>query len=250
MGSPTMLATRRRTSRTSHEELAQVWHTRPGWGLAANLTPPELAASYRLRALRGRILLAVCLVALLCAAGFAYGFWRSHQAGNALAAEQSQASVLAAQGAKYGAVTRIQGEVSSVNAQLSKLLADDVDVSALLGRIEAARPNGVAITSLTVSLDGTGTPDGSSGGSGSGSGTGGSLDTSGAKHIGAIQIAGTGRHIDDLPAFVDKLAALPGVVDVLPASNTKQATGTQFSLNVVLTDKLFSHRFAPRTGTN
>ena len=46
------------------EDPQRLWTIRPGWGIAANLTPPELVSSYRLRRLQERIVLAVCLVAL------------------------------------------------------------------------------------------------------------------------------------------------------------------------------------------
>ena len=218
------------------EDPRRLWTIRPGWGIAANLTPPELVSSYRLRRLQERIVLAVCLVALFAAGGFAYGFWRSHQASNDLQTAQSRATSLQHQIARYGSVTRIQGSVSQVRTQLASLLSDDVDVATLMGRIQAARPGGVAITTLTISLDGAGTSTNSSA-------TSGSLDTSGAEHIGTIEIDGTGRQIDDLPKFVDAVAAIPGFVDVLPTSNATQAVGTKFALTVTLTDKLLTHRF-------
>ncbi|HEU5009041.1 MAG TPA: hypothetical protein VFT67_18910 [Jatrophihabitantaceae bacterium] len=241
MASP-LLASRRRTS---SEELAQSWNARPGWGIAANLMPPELVSSYRLRRIRERILLAVCLVALFAAGGFAYGFWRAHQADQDLSGARGQTSALQRQADQYGSVTRIQGSVTQVRAKLATLLAGDVDVSTLIGRLRAAAPSGVAISALTVSID-----DPASSGSAAGNGPTTTLDTSGAKHIGTVQIDGTGRSIDDLPRFVDAIAAIPGVVDVLPTSNATQAVGTKFTLTLTLTDKLFTHRFdvTPPTG--
>lgn len=234
MASP-LLASRRRTS---PEELAQSWNARPGWGIAANLMPPELVSSYRLRRIRERILLAVCLVALFAAGGFAYGFWTGHQADADLSAARGQTAALQRQADQYGSVTRIQGSVTQVRAKLATLLAGDVDVSTLIGRLRAAAPSGVAISALTVTID-----DPAASGSAVGSSPVATLDTSGAKHIGSVLINGTGRSIDDVPRFVDAVAAIPGVVDVLPTSNATQAIGTKFSLTLTLTDKLFTHRF-------
>ncbi|HZY77806.1 MAG TPA: hypothetical protein VFE40_15935 [Jatrophihabitantaceae bacterium] len=241
MASPT-LASR---WRTSPEQLQQSWNARPGWGIAANLTPPELISSYRLRRIRERILLAVCLVGLFAAAGFAYGFWRAHQADGDLSAARSQTDALQRQVGQYGSVTTIQGNVAQVRAKLATLLAGDVDVSTLIGKLRAAAPSGIAISALTVTID-----DPAASGSAAGSGPTATLDTSGAKHIGSVQINGTGHSIDDLPRFVDAVAALPGVVDVLPTSNATQAVGTKFSLSLTLTDRLFTHRFdvTPPTG--
>lgn len=235
MASP-MLASRRRTS---PEELQQSWSGRPGWGIAANLTPPELISSYRLSRIRKRILLAVCLVALFAAAGFAYGFWRGHQADQELASARDQTAVLQHQADQYGSVTRIQGNVTQVHAKLASLLSGDVDLSTLVGRLRAAAPSGVAISALTVTID-----DPASTGSSNPGTAATSLDTSGAAHIGSVTIDGTGRSIDDLPKFVDAIAAIQGVVDVLPTSNATQAVGTKFTLTLTLTDRLLTHRFA------
>lgn len=239
MASP-ILAPRRRASA---EELKPSWNARPGWGTAANLMPPELISSYRLRRLRERIMLAVCLVALFAAAGFAYGFWRSHEADQELSSAQAQTSVLQHQADQYGSVTRIQGSVDQVRARLAGLLTGDVDVSTLIGQLRGAAPSGVAISALTVTIDDA-----------AGTATGGapatSLDMSGATHIGTVEIDGTGRSIDDLPKFVDAVAGLAGVVDVLPTSNATQAVGTKFTLTFTLTDHLLTHRFdnSARTG--
>jgi hypothetical protein len=230
-----ILASRRRTSPAV---LQQSWNARPGWGIAANLMPPELISSYRLRRIRERILLAVCLVALFAAAGFAYGFWRAHQADQDLSTAHGQTAMLQRQADQYGSVTRIQGSVTQVRAKLATLLSGDVDVSTLIGRLRNAAPSGVAISALTVTID-----DPSATGSTAGNGPVASLDTSGAAHIGTVLINGTGRSIDDLPRFVDAVDALPGVVDVLPTSNATQAVGTKFTLTLTLTDRLFTHRF-------
>ena len=235
MASP-MLASRRRTSPA---EMQQSWSARPGWGIAANLMPPELVSSYRLRRIRERILLAVCLVALFAAGGFAYGFWRGHQADRDLSSARGHTTALQRQADQYGSVTRIQGSVTQVHAKLATLLAGDVDLSTLVGRLRAAAPSGVAISALTVTID-----DPASSGSSTNNIPAPSLDTSGAAHIGSVTIDGTGRGIDDLPKFVDAVAAIPGVVDVLPTSNATQAVGTKFTLTLTLTDRLLTHRFA------
>lgn len=216
---------------------------RPGWAYAANLMPPELVLAYRVRRLRERIVLAVCVVVLLSAAGFAYGFWRLHQADGALQNAQAQGTALQQQTEQYAAVTRVQGTVAQVRAQLGTLLSDDVDVAALIGKIRAAAPPGVHLTGLTATV--TGPTDSG--------GTTGSLDTSGAQHIGTLEIQAEGGHIDDAAAFVDALAKVRGLVDVLPTSNTAQTgSSTQFTLDATLTDALLSHRYdqPAATGAN
>lgn len=224
-------------SRTSTSEPGrEVWNAMPGWGIAANLTPPELIASRRLRRIQERIVIAVLLVILLAVGGYAYAFWQVHNAQGGLQSAGDRTAQLRKQEAQFSVVTTLQGNIGSIRHQIQTLMADDVDVSTVLAEVEHALPPGVAITQLTVRLDGA-----SAGGPG-GAGTQ-SLDTSGKPHIGQISLQGTGRLLDDASTYVAALSKLPGVVDVFPTSNVTQSIGTQFALTVNLTDALLTNRF-------
>jgi hypothetical protein len=216
----------------------ELWNALPGWGIAANLTPPELLSSHRLARLRQRLLLAACLVALLTAAGYGYAYVQVGRAENGLSSAQSQTTQLRRQASTYSGITELRGTVEQVHAQLVTLMAGDVEVATLVAKIQHARPPGVAISQLSVTF-----ADGAT----TGSAATGSLDTSGHAHIGTVELVGTGTRIDDVATFVVALAALPGVVDVLPTSNTAQAIGTQFNLSLSMTDQLLSGRFATAT---
>ena len=223
-------------SRPSTPEPARaVWNVMPGWGIAADLTPPELVASRRLQRLKKRLVMAILLVVLLAAGGYAYAFLQVHNAQGGLRAAEQRTTQLRGQETQYSLVTTLQGNIGSVRHQIQTLMADDVDVSAVLTKVEHALPPGVAITDLTLSLDGTSPVAPGSGNA--------SLDTSGKLHVGQVTLQGTGRTLDDASTYVAALAALPGVVDVFPTSNVTQAVGTQFALTVNLTDALLSHRF-------
>jgi hypothetical protein len=57
---------------------------------------------------------------------------------------------------------------------------------------------------------------------------------------------GTGQTVNDLSDYVDRLQAIPGLVDVLPVANTVStsgASGTEYSISIGLTNALLSHRF-------
>jgi len=90
----------------------------------------------------------------------------------------------------------------------------------------------MSIQTLTTTLNAEDTIDGSSG-----------LDASGRSTIGTMSINGSGAGLDDLPAFVDGLVAIRGLVNVLPTSNLVSDGGAQFSVTISLTDQLHSHRF-------
>ena len=130
----------------------------------------------------------------------------------------------------------MQGTVTDVQAQIAKLMGGDVDLVNLMDRIRNDLPSTMTIRqeSVTIALGAT-TSTGTKPATG--------LDTSGQVRIGNITISGTAKALDDLSVYVDRLAAVPGIVDVLPASNIADATGVQYNLTLGLTDKLLSHRF-------
>lgn len=206
----------------------------PGWEIAANLTPPELVIAARVRRLRERLVLALCLVVLLAVSGYGYGFYRTHQAESALHGEQARTELLRKQQSKYAALVSLQDSVAKVRADISTLMGGDVEVNAFVDEITRARPAGVTITQLSVDLG----PQNKASAD-----TGQSLDTSGKKHIGTIQLQATGSKIDDASAYATALERIPGVVDVFPTDNRAQGSATQFTITVNLTEELLSHRF-------
>ena len=88
---------------------------------------------------------------------------------------------------------------------------------------------------------------------GAASGTSGSsvtgLDTSGHPTIGTVTIGGSGRSLDDLPSFVDRLSGVRGFVDVLPTSNQADKTKSEFSVSLSLTDLLLTHAYDAPAGS-
>jgi hypothetical protein len=49
--------------------------------------------------------------------------------------------------------------------------------------------------------------------------------------------------LDDLATYVEKLQAIPGVIDVNPATNVLSGRTTHYSLTLTLTAAALSHRF-------
>lgn len=208
---------------------------RPGWAYAADLTPPELIAGYRLHRLRERLVLALCLAGLAVALGFAYGFWRAHQADGAVQQASARNEALQQQRQQYLPVTELQGTLDQVHAELATLLTGDVDVASLLAHVRAATPSGVSIQSATVTVgDATTSPASAA------------VAPTVANTVGTVQLLCAGVTIDDASRFMDALATVPGIADVLPVSNQAQASGTAFSLTFVLTGALLTHRYVPQ----
>ncbi len=222
------------TAVIDRSELLSHGDSMPGWNIVADLTPPELINARRIGALRRRIVTALIFVVALCGAGYVYAMRQSSAAAVGADAASAQTADLTRAGAKYAGITRIESTVAGIRAQVAGVMKDDVDVAHQIAAIRAALPPSMSIQNLTLTITAdaaatTGAPVG--------------LDASGHAEIGTVTITGSGRRLDDLPAFVDRLVATPGVVNVLPSSNQVSSGSAQFNLTFSLTDKLFTHRY-------
>jgi hypothetical protein len=121
-------------------------------------------------------------------------------------------------------------------------LKNDVDLPTLLGKVRAALPASMAINAMTVTLTPAGT--------GAAGATAPTLDTSGHLVIGTVVVGGSSRTLDDLPTYVDRLAKVKGIANLVPTSNGSDTEGVKFSLAFAITDRLYSHRYdAATTGS-
>lgn len=224
-----------------------LWSAMPGWGISADLIPPEVIASRQLRVIRRRGVSALIGIVLLCALVYGFAVIQSHRAANSLAAEQTKTTQLQAAQSKYAEVTKIQGSVADVKRQLSVLMADDVAYAGLIEQLRAGLPPGMTIGELTVTVD-TGKTSSSASSGSAGAAT---LDASGRKHIGTITISGTGQALSDTSSYVDQLRKIRGVVEPYPLTNKAKPPGTEYSLQLTLTDELLTHKYdAGKSGGN
>jgi hypothetical protein len=216
---------------------SQLWSSMPGWGIAADLTPRELIEERHLRVLRKLIAAGLALVVVLCTGGYVLAVKKYSSATGTRDAITTRSQQLQQQlhSKSFRNVVRVQGTLTKVQSQVSALMKDDVDLPALLTKLRTALPASMAINSLSVTL----TPGGAAAVSAAGTG----LDTSGQVAIGTVTVSGSGRTLDDLPTYVDRLAKVGGVVNLVPTSNQTGKGGAQFSLSFTVTDKLYSHRY-------
>jgi hypothetical protein len=213
------------------------WGSMPGWNIVADLTPPELINSRALAVLRKRILVALVIVVLLCVGGYVYSMSKYGAASDANDAATTQTVTLQHETTKYAPITRIENTVDAIRGQVASVMQGDVDVPAVVAALRAALPNSMSIGSMSLTLtpavSGAEAPVG--------------LDASGRPIVGSINISGTGKTLDDLPSFVDRLSAVKGVVNVLPTSNQMGNDPgnsiVQFNVTLSLTDQVYSHRY-------
>lgn len=217
----------------------QIWNTMPGWGIVADLTPPELIASRRLRVLRK--LLAAGLSVLLVLLGIGYGFARlqSHSAASSLADSNLRTVQLRAEQSKYGTVTRVQGSIDNTETAISKLMSSDVDMDKFLSEVRLALPATMTISSIDLSIS----QAGAGAAAAAKAATSNSLDTSGHLPIGKVQLQGNSHSLTDLASFVTGLQQVAGVTDVVPGNNTVSGGTVAWSLSCSVTDQLISHYF-------
>lgn len=215
-----------------------VWSTMPGWGIVGDLTPPEIVAERKLRVLRRIIGVALAFVLVLCAAAYLMALKKGSDAQDEKDAAAAQTAPLVTAEQKYSSVQQIRSTVDGIRAQVAGALATDVNVPTFVARVRAALPATMAIDNLTLTLTTGGATTSSAG-----------LDQSGAMQIGTVTISGSGRSIKDLPAFVDALNRIPGIVNVVPTSNQINTGVADFSLTFGVTDAAYSHHYDAHAGS-
>lgn len=218
-----------------------LWNQMPGWGIVADLTPPEIIAARSLRVIRRLIALLLVLVVVGCAALFVWAKLQSSAAQDDVATASADTAQLEHDASKYSKVTSVEAATNQIQSQVAGAMQTDVDTTHLIKAIRAALPGSMLINSFTLTLTPVATTP--------------STDTGAAPTagpvIGTVTITGTGKKIDDLAAFVDRVSKVPGVVDVVPGSNQLSEGVTQFGLTMSLTTKLYSHHFdLSKTGGN
>lgn len=210
----------------------EIWNTMPGWGIVTNLIPPELLAARQLRVLRRFVLAALIGLVLVCLAGFTLAKFNNASAHSALDSEQAVTTSLTQSESQYSDVTRIQTSVDGVNGQLAQVLASDVDLQPVLLQLRRAMPASLDIKNLSLS---TSSSTGTNGFSG--------LDTSGHPIIGSVTIAGDAATFQGISDYVDALARINGVVNVVPTSAQGNKLTINYNITLNLTDQLYSQRF-------
>ncbi len=215
----------------------QIWNTMPGWGIVADLTPPELIASRRLKVLRKLLIACLSVLVVLLAVGYGYVRLQAHAAASSLADANLRTVQLRTEQNRYSAVTRVQSSIDGVQIVISHLMSSDVDTDQLLTALRQPLPADMSVSSLELTISQAGA------GAAAATKAGGSLDTSGHQVIGKVQISGNAHSLDGLASYVTGLQKVAGVTDVLPGNNTVSGGTVAWSLSCSITDQVISHYF-------
>jgi Tfp pilus assembly protein PilN len=211
-------------------ERQYVWQTRPGWGIAVDLTPGEVVNARRIGVLKKGIVAGLVLVLALCAVATYLTLddeWAARDANNA---EQARTAEMQREIQQYSDITLMENTITQTRTQIATLMKDDVDYVNLMAKVRARAPEGVTITNLSILLAAlNGAPP--------------APGAVGPVVIGTATISGRSSSISALAPYVKSLSMLRGVDEVVPTSNTKTELGVEYTLSMDITDELLTHRF-------
>jgi hypothetical protein len=216
----------------------------PGWGIHADLLPPEVLSSRRLKAVRRSVVTVCAAFIALMVLLYPLAMYKNHKAATERDEQLAAQSALVAQKASYANVTSLVAQINQVAGQVSQLMVADVDVPDLLRTIRVIAPPETTLTGLQLTVESTGASAALAGPAGS------SLDTSGQAPIGAVTINGTSASFGTAADYVTALAKLPGVVDVQPQTNSSDGHVYAFTIGATLTDARLSGRYPATAGGN
>jgi hypothetical protein len=214
--------------------------------ISANLLPEEIVAARQARRTRSWVIVAVILVACLCAAWFAYALHEKQNADKELATAAITVTDLQRDQSEFSETVRVQTDTATLTKQLSTAMANDLDWAALLAAIRSAGSGPrIGITGVNSALNDTETAT-----------TANPLPrTEAVGSVGSITITGGAPDKKAVAAFAEALAKQtlvtnPYITNVTADTN---GDGVTFSLKADLPQTSLCGRFTTKctsTGGN
>jgi Tfp pilus assembly protein PilN len=202
--------------------------------IAANLLPDEVVNARQGRRARRLVLASLAALVLVLGGLYAAAAVETAVVRHELDEAEGRARDLTAQQQRYAEVVRVQQESGAIEAQLARLMADDLRWSAVLASLRAAAPAGVQLTNVSARLS---APE-------EATATNAQLPSS-AKPIGSIDITGAAGTKPQIAAYVDALAKTRNLADPYLSSVTEDERELQFTLRVSITESALGGRFTP-----
>lgn len=204
--------------------------------ISANLLPDEIVAARQARRTRGWVIVAVALVACLCAGWFAYALHQKQEADKALTASATTVIDLQRDQREFSETVRVQSDTALLTKQLTAVMANDLDWATLLATLRSTgTPSRIAIVgvngTLAVAADTASTAGALAG-----------TDT--VTSVGSLVVTGTGPDKKAVAAYVDALGKQPLLTNPFVTSvASDQNGGVTFSLKVDITSTALCGRF-------
>jgi Tfp pilus assembly protein PilN len=203
--------------------------------IAVNLLPPEIVESRHGRRVRRIVVSALAAFTALLAGWYSLASYQTSVARDDLSSAQRNVERLSRLQKPFAELISAQNESRMINAQLSSLLAGDLQWAHLLSALRAAAPTGVQVATVTGGLA---SPDG-----GSGSGSSRLPNTSGQKVVGALAVTGSAPSKATVAEYLDALAKVPGLANPLLDRVTESKTTVEFSLRLDITSPVLGGRY-------
>lgn len=212
-----------------------------------NLMPPEVLLGRRVGKIKRKIVIALVLVLVTALAGLLTFKLNASKAASGLQTELAAADALKREQQTYSELLKIDTVTRDVDRSLTSVMGDDVAWDTYLAALNASAPTGIRITNIAVVLSGVAEP--------SDAGTpSGSLDTSGAEHVGSLTVTGLAPSHEVVAAWVKTMTDVEGflVPYILGTSVLEGGADIQFTIEVTLSSAIRSLRYAatpPGTAT-
>ncbi|GAB3781057.1 PilN domain-containing protein [Nocardioides ungokensis] len=229
-------------------------HPRPGLP-SVNLLSQSEFDRMAVRRLRKRFVAGGVALVLLVGAGWFVQHMRVNDAQKLVAVEQAQTSRLSSQTQTLTTIKTFVTGVAAQKATVSTTMAREIYFSKVLAGLRAATPSGTSMQSISVTL----APDAA----GTTAPAAGAPATAGASVcpgpdpfqtetiIGCVTLSGTAVSRAQVGELVTNLGSMGLFVEPFISTTTTgdSATSVTFSGSVGLSEKVYSHRYAPASAT-
>lgn len=204
--------------------------------ISADLLPEEVIAARKVRRTRAWVIVAVALVACLCAAWFGYALHQKQNADEELTAAATEVTDLQRDQREFSETVRVQADTTQLTEQLTTVMANDLDWAAMLAALRSAGTSSrITLTGVNSTLNETDATT-----------TANPLPrTNAVGSIGSIMVTGTGPDKKAVATYADSLAA-ESVVDnpfITNVATDEDGGGVTFSLKADIPKTSLCGRF-------
>ncbi|TNM64500.1 PilN domain-containing protein [Streptomyces sp. NP160] len=204
-----------------------------------NLLPLEVVVARRVRRAQRGAALAAAGAAALVGCVWALGLGSTAHQQQRLDEATARLTALQAEQAQYAAAPQVLKQLETVRDTRAQAMAQDVAWYSYVDSLTRALPATAWLVSVQTSL--------SAAGSAAAPATTGGTGTAGTSSVGSVTISARSTSYDDVAAYLDALAAVPGVADVFLSTSTSDASGSapviSFTVTASVTDAALTHRF-------
>jgi Tfp pilus assembly protein PilN len=205
--------------------------------IRADLLPVEVAEARRARKVRTVVIAVVVVFAALLFGWYGIAHHQVGLAQNGLNTAQDDVRSLTRQQADFKQLVTTQSQIKVLSAQLTGLLSNDLQWSALLASLVNAEPAGVTLTSVSGALNSLGA---------GGSAADATQLPSAVVYtqIGTLQLVGSAPNKRVVAAYVDALGKVPGVASPLLSGANEDNNQVTFTIGMDITKSALGGRFA------